>query len=106
MQAAAGRLLGRVRNKFQHNLCFTNLNQRRAVSTSSLMERVRNMFQHHLFITNVGLSFGLSGLGDLMQQSIEQVRSPYTIFAFAWSVTMIVSKTFGAGTDIVFQIES
>jgi hypothetical protein len=38
-----------------------------------LLSRAQNMFRHHLFVTNVGLSFGLSGFGDILQQSLEQV---------------------------------
>jgi hypothetical protein len=38
-----------------------------------LLSRAQNLFRHHLFVTNVGLSFGLSGLGDVLQQSLEQV---------------------------------
>ncbi len=40
------------------------------------------------FLTNVGLSFGLSGLGDVLQQSLEQViiKLPHQCGALFWSL--------------------
>ena len=34
-----------------------------------------NLFKKHLFISNLSISFALSGLGDIIQQNIEQVES-------------------------------
>ena len=31
--------------------------------------------RHHLFLANIGVSAGLSGLGDLMQQRLETARA-------------------------------
>jgi hypothetical protein len=44
-----------------------------------LMSRVRGLFHQHLLLTNVGLSFGLSGVGDVIQQSIEQASTVVVI---------------------------
>ena len=33
---------------------------------------IRKTFGNHLFFTNVGISFGLSGVGDLIEQRIER----------------------------------
>ena len=31
------------------------------------------LFKKHLFLSNLSISFALSGLGDIIQQNIEQV---------------------------------
>ena len=41
------------------------------LANSSAIENARNLFRKHLFMTNIGISFGLSGLGDVMQQKLE-----------------------------------
>merc|ERR1719427_1029189 len=36
----------------------------------------KKIFERHLFATNLGLSFVLSGLGDLIEQRLERKKKP------------------------------
>ena len=52
---------------------------------------VRKFFNKHLFATNVGLSFGLSGVGDIIEQKIESKKK----VTINWSRTLHMSTSFG-----------
>ena len=39
---------------------------------SAVVSTFKKIFERHLFATNLGLSFGLSGLGDLIEQRLEK----------------------------------
>ena len=58
---------------------------------------LKKFFNKHLFATNIGLSFGLSGVGDILEQKMEnsnrkQSRKKVTI---NWQRTLHMSTSFG-----------
>ena len=53
---------------------------------------VKKTFGNHLFLTNVGISFGLSGVGDMIEQKIESHKTKVKI---NWSRTLHMSTAFG-----------
>ena len=42
---------------------------------------LKKLFEKHLFAANVGLSFGLSGLGDLIEQRLEKKQVDFGAFS-------------------------
>ena len=64
---------------------------------------LRKTFGNHLFFTNVGISFGLSGVGDLIEQKIErkqQIQQNSSnlvkkVSSINWSRTLHMSTAFG-----------
>jgi len=42
---------------------------------SPVVRTAKTLFHKHLFATNIGISFGLSGLGDVLQQKLEHSQS-------------------------------
>ena len=60
---------------------------------------VRKFFGRHLFLTNTGISFGLSGIGDLIEQKIESKQK--TKFNINWSRTLHMSTSFGLTSGVL-----
>jgi len=65
---------------------------------------LRKTFGNHLFFTNVGISFGLSGVGDLIEQKIERKQLTQQqnssnlvkkVSSINWSRTLHMSTAFG-----------
>ena len=61
---------------------------------------LRKTFGNHLFFTNVGISFGLSGVGDLIEQKIERKQQNSgslvkKVSSINWSRTLHMSTAFG-----------
>ena len=59
---------------------------------------LRKTFGNHLFFTNVGISFGLSGVGDLIEQKIERKQQNNLVkkvSSINWSRTLHMSTAFG-----------
>lgn len=65
------------------------------LANSSAIENARNLFRKHLFMTNIGISFGLSGLGDVMQQKLEHSQSTASKPKLNLSRTLNMSTSFG-----------
>jgi len=57
---------------------------------SSVNRIVQKLFKDHLFASNLAISFGLSGLGDIIQQSVEKSRSKWNV-----KRTLEMSTSFG-----------
>ena len=55
---------------------------------------VKKTFGNHLFLTNVGISFGLSGVGDLIEQRIENKKVSKKV-TVNWNRTLHMSTAFG-----------
>ena len=64
---------------------------------------LKKTFGNHLFFTNVGISFGLSGIGDLIEQKIEKRQQTQQasgnlvkkVSSVNWSRTLHMSTAFG-----------
>ena len=64
---------------------------------------LRKTFGNHQFFTNVGISFGLSGVGDLIEQRIERRQQTQQnsgnlvkkVNSINWSRTLHMSTAFG-----------
>jgi len=56
---------------------------------------LKKLFEKHLFAANVGLSFGLSGLGDLIEQKLEKKQSQLKRPPINWNRTLHMSTSFG-----------
>lgn len=54
-----------------------------------------------LFLTNTGISFGLSGLGDLIQQGIEKRKQTVPKTSVNWSRTLHMSTSFGLTSGVL-----
>jgi len=57
---------------------------------SKVWNQGKNIFNKHLFLSNVTLSFCLSGVGDLLQQSIEKSKTKWNLRR-----TALMSISFG-----------
>ena len=62
---------------------------------------VRNFFGRHLFLTNTGISFGLSGIGDLIEQKIESNNKQKVKFSVNWPRTLHMSTSFGVTSGVL-----
>ena len=49
--------------------------------TSAVASSFKKIFERHLFAANIGLSFGLSGLGDQIEQRLEK-KQVSVVFRF------------------------
>lgn len=69
---------------------------------TTLLNKVqRKLFSSNfLFFTNTGLSFGLSGLGDLIQQKIE-LQKAVSKQKINWSRTVHMSTSFGLTAGVL-----
>ena len=56
---------------------------------------VRKTFGNHLFLTNVGISFGLSGVGDIIEQKLENKQQKVKKLTVNWGRTLHMSTSFG-----------
>jgi len=56
---------------------------------------LKKIFERHLFAVNIGLSFGLSGLGDLIEQKLEKNKSQHKKPQINWTRTLHMSTSFG-----------
>ena len=57
---------------------------------------IKKTFGNHLFLTNVGISFGLSGVGDILEQKIEnKQQTKLKKSTVNWSRTLHMSTSFG-----------
>jgi len=60
------------------------------------VKTLKHLFQNHLFFVNMGLSFGLSGLGDVLQQKLEHSQATSsTRPRVNYSRTLHMSTSFG-----------
>jgi len=55
----------------------------------------KKIFERYLFATNLGLSFGLSGLGDLIEQRLETKKNLLKKPQINWNRTLHMSTSFG-----------
>ena len=62
---------------------------------------IKNFFGRHLFLTNTGISFGLSGIGDLLEQKMESNQKQKTKFNINWSRTLHMSTSFGLTSGVL-----
>ena len=62
---------------------------------------IKNIFGRHLFLTNTGISFGLSGIGDLLEQKMESNQKQKTKFTINWTRTMHMSTSFGLTSGVM-----
>ena len=71
--------------------------------TMQIQALLKKTFGNHLFLTNVGISFGLSGVGDLIEQKIEKRQQTQQtsgnlvkkVSSVNWSRTLHMSTAFG-----------
>ena len=62
---------------------------------------LKKTFGNHLFFTNVGISFGLSGVGDIIEQKIEGRQQQNSsnkvkkVCSVNWCRTLHMSTAFG-----------
>jgi len=64
----------------------------------------RKVDRHQLFFANIGVSFGLSGLGDVIQQKIETrqtLSSVRTTSSVNWRRTLNMSTSFGLTSGVL-----
>jgi len=64
----------------------------------------RKVERHQLFFANIGVSFGLSGLGDVIQQRIETKQnhsSMKTTSSVNWRRTLNMSTSFGLTSGVL-----
>ena len=63
-------------------------------NNTNMQALVKKTFGNHLFLTNVGISFGLSGVGDLIEQRIENKKVSKKV-TVNWNRTLHMSTAFG-----------
>jgi len=63
--------------------------------TSAVASTCKKIFERHLFAVNVGLSFGLSGLGDIIEQRLEKKQNQLKKPQLNWTRTLHMSTSFG-----------
>ena len=68
---------------------------------SVMQSIIKNFFGRHLFLTNTGISFGLSGIGDLLEQKMESNQKQKTKFNINWSRTLHMSTSFGLTSGVL-----
>ena len=68
---------------------------------SVMQSMIKNIFGRHLFLTNTGISFGLSGIGDLLEQKMESNQKQKTKFTINWTRTMHMSTSFGLTSGVM-----
>jgi len=66
----------------------------------SLLTSCKKLFSNHLLAVNIGLSFGLSGLGDLIEQRIEKKNLVRT-GQINWVRTLHMSTAFGLTSGLL-----
>ena len=66
-----------------------------------MQSMIKNIFGRHLFLTNTGISFGLSGIGDLLEQKMESNQKQKTKFTINWTRTMHMSTSFGLTSGVM-----
>jgi len=71
--------------------------------STTLLNKVKGKLfsSNFLFYTNTGLSFGLSGLGDLIQQKIELKRKTVSKQNINWSRALHMSTSFGLTAGVL-----
>jgi len=62
---------------------------------SSVASACKKIFERHLFAANIGLSFGLSGLGDQIEQRLEKKQVHAKKPQINWTRTLHMSTSFG-----------
>ena len=62
---------------------------------------IKNIFGRHLFLTNTGISFGLSGIGDLLEQKMESNQKQKNKFNINWTRTLHMSTSFGLTSGVM-----
>jgi len=67
---------------------------------TSLLSSCKKLFANHLFAANIGLSFGLSGLGDLIEQRFEK-KNHLRTGQINWARTLHMSTAFGLTSGLL-----
>jgi len=62
---------------------------------SAVGSSFKKIFERHLLAVNIGLSFGLSGLGDLIEQKLEKKQDQLKKPQVNWTRTLHMSTSFG-----------
>jgi len=65
------------------------------MSFSNVSSKIKTLFERHLLLANIGVSFALSGLGDLIEQRLEKRQNPLKKPQINWSRTLHMSTSFG-----------
>eukprot|EP00091_Calanus_sinicus_P021062 TRINITY_DN6065_c0_g1_i3.p1 TRINITY_DN6065_c0_g1~~TRINITY_DN6065_c0_g1_i3.p1 ORF type:complete len:184 (+),score=33.21 TRINITY_DN6065_c0_g1_i3:175-726(+) len=63
--------------------------------TFAVASTFKKIFEKHLFAANIGLSFGLSGLGDQIEQRLEKKQGHAKKPQINWKRTLHMSTSFG-----------
>jgi len=67
---------------------------------TSFVSSCKKLFANHLFAANIGLSFGLSGLGDLLEQRFEK-KNHLRTGQINWVRTLHMSTAFGLTSGLL-----